>query len=495
MRCALCESSELIKRGGVWPCCLVRACYVLALFTSKNSRPPEDQMWSEPPLEWARRMEEDNSLNVQLFDGHIETWRLVLTSFFCWVITSLSVAAGIGGGGLLVPLYSIILGLGPKLAVPVSKATIFGVALGNAPIILRQRHPTADRPLVDYTIVTLMQSGVLLGVVLGVLLNLLLPEIAIVVLLALVLGFTGYKTVNKGRKQWATETKARAKVDPTVTAGQTVEAAGEESCAGSSGEAGGTTPSSPPPSPPERDVKHVSAYEMSGSNGHPPHAQTQVAATAPAVSTDEVEVEAREVSGKGRVDGKGASRGKLLGQAGGEIEGARAPLSPALSHTAAAPGSLERELADDSRAFPPWAWGSLLAMCAFLLAYSLLVNGFIDESINPCSPAYWPIYWLPVPFYVALLAFFARRASSSYERRLALSFPFAAGDIKWTAKTARRLPPVAVCSGAMSGMLGIGGGMLLGPLFISLELQPQVTSAVAWHRHSACPAGPLSHRQ
>lgn len=394
-------------------------------------------------------MEEDNSLNVQLFDGHIETWRLVLTSFFCWVITSLSVPAGIGGGGLLVPLYSIILGLEPKLAVPVSKATIFGVALGNAPIILRQRHPTADRPLVDYTIVTLMQSGVLLGVVLGVLLNLLLPEIAIVVLLALVLGFTGYKTVNKGRKQWATETKARAKVDPTVTAGQTVEAAGEESCAGSSGEAGGTMPSSPPPSPPERNVKHVSAYE------------TQV---------------------------------ELLGQAGDEIKGDCAPLLPALSHTATA-RELARELADDSRAFPPWAWGSLLAMCAFLLAYSLLVNGFIDESINPCSPAYWPIYWLPVPFYVALLAFFARRASSSYERRLALSFPFATGDIKWTAKTARRLSLVAVCSGAMSGMLGIGGGMLLGPLFISLELQPQVTSAVAWHRHSACPVGPLSHRQ
>ena len=41
--------------------------------------------------------------------------------------------AGVGHhGGLLVPLYSIVLGLGPKLAAPVSKATIFGVALGNA---------------------------------------------------------------------------------------------------------------------------------------------------------------------------------------------------------------------------------------------------------------------------------------------------------------------------------------------------------------------------
>ena len=29
----------------------------------------------------------------------------------------------------------------------------------------------------------------------------------------------------------------------------------------------------------------------------------------------------------------------------------------------------------------------------------------------------------------------------------------------------------------MSGMLGIGGGMVLGPLFLQLELHPQVTTA------------------
>ena len=151
-----------------------------------------------------------SAFSDQLFDGHIEAWRLGLCSFLCWVITSLSVAAGIGGGGLLVPLYSIVLALGPKLAVPVSKATIFGVAVGNLPFIITQRHPDANRPLIDYNIVTLMQPGVLLGVVMGVLLNLLLPEIAIVALLAVVLGLTGYMTLKKGAKLWAAESKAAA---------------------------------------------------------------------------------------------------------------------------------------------------------------------------------------------------------------------------------------------------------------------------------------------
>ena len=35
-----------------------------------------------------------DTLDVQLFDGHIEAWRLVVATLLCWVITSLSVSAG-----------------------------------------------------------------------------------------------------------------------------------------------------------------------------------------------------------------------------------------------------------------------------------------------------------------------------------------------------------------------------------------------------------------
>lgn len=36
---------------------------------------------------------------------------------------------------------------------------------------------------------------------------------------------------------------------------------------------------------------------------------------------------------------------------------------------------------------------------------------------------------------------------------------------------------MAIISGTMSGMLGIGGGMVLGPLFIALEVDPEVSTA------------------
>ena len=83
----------------------------------------------------ARRLQEEaqcagaeggngTAVNPNVFEN--EVGQLVGTSLLCFVVTCLAVAAGIGGGGLLVPLYAFVLGLGPKNAVPVSKATIFG---------------------------------------------------------------------------------------------------------------------------------------------------------------------------------------------------------------------------------------------------------------------------------------------------------------------------------------------------------------------------------
>ena len=81
-----------------------------------------------------------------------------------------------GDGGLLVPLYFIGLDVPQTLAVALSKGTIFGVACGNFAFLWSQRHPHADRPLIDYKTAVFMQGGELMGVVLGVLFNLLLPQ-------------------------------------------------------------------------------------------------------------------------------------------------------------------------------------------------------------------------------------------------------------------------------------------------------------------------------
>ena len=78
------------------------------------------------------------------------------------VLGSLAAGAGVGGGGLFVPIYMVLLGAGPKGAVPLSKATILGGAVGNFISLGFARHPKAkthkqgDRPMIDYEASTFM---------------------------------------------------------------------------------------------------------------------------------------------------------------------------------------------------------------------------------------------------------------------------------------------------------------------------------------------------
>lgn len=57
----------------------------------------------------------------------------------------LASGGGIGGGGMLVPIYILVLGFLPKHAIPLSNVTVFGGAVANTWWNIKRRHPSADR--------------------------------------------------------------------------------------------------------------------------------------------------------------------------------------------------------------------------------------------------------------------------------------------------------------------------------------------------------------
>jgi hypothetical protein len=57
----------------------------------------------------------------------------------------LASGGGIGGGGMLVPIYILVMGFLPKHAIPLSNVTVFGGAIANMFVNVRKRHPDADR--------------------------------------------------------------------------------------------------------------------------------------------------------------------------------------------------------------------------------------------------------------------------------------------------------------------------------------------------------------
>jgi len=66
-----------------------------------------------------------------------------------------------------------------------------------------------------------------------------------------------------------------------------------------------------------------------------------------------------------------------------------------------------------------------------------------------------------------------------YLYRKNIGYKFHDQDIKWTKKIVRLYPIYALLTGTMAGLLGIGGGLLIGPLLLDLGVHPIVSSATS----------------
>jgi len=112
---------------------------------------------------------------------------------------------GIGGGGILVPIYILVMGFSTKNAIPLSNITVFGGAVANTFLNAKKRHPLVDRPMVDWDLILIMEPLTIAGALMGAFLNKLLREEILVVMLVLLLSFTAYNTLVKAMKMYRIE--------------------------------------------------------------------------------------------------------------------------------------------------------------------------------------------------------------------------------------------------------------------------------------------------
>jgi len=73
--------------------------------------------------------------------------------------------------------------------------------------------------------------------------------------------------------------------------------------------------------------------------------------------------------------------------------------------------------------------------------------------------------------------FFGRKAVSKSTQKAAVDFQFVEGDVVWTWDQFRLYSFWTFVAGIVAGLIGIGGGMILGPLMLQLGLLPQVSTA------------------
>ena len=93
--------------------------------------------------------------------------------------------AGIGGGGMMIPLTIAFFMMRTKEAIAVQSFAIITNSLARFFQTLRDKHPDKDACIIDYNLATVMMPTLLIGSFIGAFFNVMLPSLILIILLTI----------------------------------------------------------------------------------------------------------------------------------------------------------------------------------------------------------------------------------------------------------------------------------------------------------------------
>ncbi|KAL9287592.1 Sulfite exporter TauE/SafE family protein 5 [Arabidopsis thaliana] len=146
--------------------------------------------------QWRTSLKESSAAELKLSSA------IIMAGVLCFLAALISSAGGIGGGGLFIPIMTIVAGLDLKTASSFSAFMVTGGSIANVISNL-----FGGKALLDYDLALLLEPCMLLGVSIGVICNRVLPEWLITVLFAVFLAWSSLKTCRSGVKFWKLESE------------------------------------------------------------------------------------------------------------------------------------------------------------------------------------------------------------------------------------------------------------------------------------------------
>ncbi|EDQ88372.1 uncharacterized protein MONBRDRAFT_26471 [Monosiga brevicollis MX1] len=366
---------------------------------------------------------------------------------------ALNVGAGIGGGATFVAIYFLVLGEDAHGAVPLSKATIFGLSLAAFAVNIWKRHPhDPKRPLIDYDTAMMLEPMTLLGGILGVILNVIFPNWLVLLPLCLLLGFISYKTLKKAWNMHKKELAARIGADANKPAledsdkEQLMPADDAEDDEASTGlvmaeqlEKEDPSLELTMPSDARRSIAVASNGDDDANLGLQGSSSTDFASLGDEGSMRQVAVE----------DGPDAM--------------------------AALRAALER---DDHRLAK---WDRILMLGAVWIGYFVLTFLLYraEDAVPRCEAGWVVLLLCSIPYVVGVTYLFARRLHRQTIQKKAVGYVFHPGDVMWEGRNLYYYPEMAFFAGLCASMMGIGGGLIKSPLMLSMGLNPQTTTTTS----------------
>ncbi|KAG5584185.1 hypothetical protein H5410_044619 [Solanum commersonii] len=152
------------------------------------------------------------------------SWRIVLATVIGFLGSACGTVGGVGGGGIFVPMLTLLLGFDTKSAAAISKCMIMGASTSSVWYNLRVPHPCREAPILDYDLALLFQPMLMLGITVGVSLSVVFPYWLITVLIIILFMGTSSRSFFKAIEMWKEETilKKSMKEVPVNSRGELV---------------------------------------------------------------------------------------------------------------------------------------------------------------------------------------------------------------------------------------------------------------------------------
>eukprot|EP00574_Skeletonema_japonicum_P003867 CAMPEP_0201723484 /NCGR_PEP_ID=MMETSP0593-20130828/7533_1 /ASSEMBLY_ACC=CAM_ASM_000672 /TAXON_ID=267983 /ORGANISM="Skeletonema japonicum, Strain CCMP2506" /LENGTH=559 /DNA_ID=CAMNT_0048214605 /DNA_START=62 /DNA_END=1741 /DNA_ORIENTATION=- len=359
----------------------------------------------------------------------------------------LAAGGGIGGGGILVPIYILVLGFMPKHAIPLSNVTVFGGAVANTIRNVRQRHPHADRPLIDWDLILVMEPSTLAGALIGANLNKVLSETVIAVMLVILLTFTAYNTLKKAVKLYKKESVELIKNSVGTSMAPSAVIKDDSDAL--------------------MDLNQYLLLNDSLEDFEPSdHLGASGEFTAGELSMQEVTNFASSPSpfsvqnGCDNYDDNNYKEDDFL------------------EHVD--PFELQKIL-DEERYPKRNKIALIVTMFLVVLTINILKGGggFQPLGIQCGSAAFW-VAQVALLLWIFMIAFIARETLiKDTKRKIAAGYSYLPEDVKWDERSTVVYPLISTLAGLCGGLFGVGGGIIKGPLMLAMGVHPAVASATS----------------
>ena len=99
-----------------------------------------------------------------------------------------------------------------------------------------------------------------------------------------------------------------------------------------------------------------------------------------------------------------------------------------------------------------------------------------SEIVSKCYSVYWVLMFAFLIIVLFYDYYIINHIETEYSYRKIINFPYDERDIVWTKPTIIKLAFIGLLAGFIAGVIGIGGGVVLGPILLDLGIHPIVGS-------------------